>query len=135
MIHFSTYVGHLRYSGAVGPVLEYRRVVVDVLHANDERGRGLQGTARLTVSRRGNKSILVLLLTVQRLGYMNVARAAVNHEDGAGPFPFQGVPGAAVTLVHTRVKLCRWTQWGRGRNQKEREGEKKEREKVRGDRK
>lgn len=80
-----TYVGHLRHSGAVGPLVKDRRVVIDVLHANDELGRGFQGAVRLPVGGRGDEPVLVLLFAVQRLGDVDVARLLVNHEDGARP--------------------------------------------------
>lgn len=80
-----TYVGHLRHSGAVGPLVKDRRVVIDVLHANDELGRGFQGAVRLPVGGRGDEPVLVLLFAVQRLGDVDVARLLVDHEDGARP--------------------------------------------------
>lgn len=80
MLSSATYVRHLGYCGAVGSVLEDRWVVVDILHSNDELGGGLQGTLCLTVCCRGNQTVFVLLLPIQGLGYVDVARLLVNHE-------------------------------------------------------
>ena len=80
-----TNVGHLRHHGDIGLTGEDGRVVVDVLHSDDELGGGLQGSAGLSVSRRGDEAVLVLLLAVQRLGDVYVARVAVNHKTRSPP--------------------------------------------------
>lgn len=73
MLAKPTYVSHLWHCGAVGCLLEDGRVVVDVLHADDERGRGLERPVGLAVGRRGDQAVLVLLLAVQGLGDVDVA--------------------------------------------------------------
>lgn len=76
----STDVGHLRHGGAVRAALEHRWVIVDVLHADDELGGWLQGSAGLSVCCRGDKAVLVLLLAVEGLGDVDIPRPAVNDE-------------------------------------------------------
>lgn len=101
----STYVGHLWYHGNIGFIGEDRRVVIDVLHSDDELRGGLQGSASLAVCSGCNETVLVLLLTVQRLGDMYVACVAVDNKHRAHSLSFQQILSAAVSLVHICVQL------------------------------
>lgn len=100
-----TYVGHLGHRGHVRLVGEDWWVVVDVLHPDDELGGRFQGTARLPVSGGGHQAVLVLLLTVQGLGHVDVTCVAVDDEDGADAFALQRVLSASVASVHVCVQL------------------------------
>ncbi len=113
MLSSATYVCHLGYCGAVGSFLEDRWVVVDILHSNDELGGGLQGTLCLTVCCCGNQPVFVLLLPVQGLGYVDVARLLVNHEHWPRPLTSQHVSSASLTSVHVSVKLMRRKREGK----------------------
>lgn len=100
-----TYVGHLRHHGNIRFIGEDRWVVVDVLNSDDElRGR-LQGSAGLTVCSSRDETILIFLLSVQRLGDMYVARLAVDHKHRAHSLSLQHVFSASVSFVHIRVQL------------------------------
>lgn len=59
-----TYVGHLWHHGNIRFIGEDRRVVIDVLHSDDELRGGLQGSASVTVRSCCDETVLVLLLTV-----------------------------------------------------------------------
>lgn len=100
-----TYICHLRHRGAVGAFIKERRVVIDVLNPNYELRRGLQGAVCLPVGGRGDETVLVLLLTVQRLGDVDVARLLVDHKDRSRPLASQDVLCASIIPVHVRVEL------------------------------
>lgn len=100
-----TYVGHLRQHGNIRFIGEDGRVVIDVLHSDDElRGR-LQGSASLTVCSRCDETVLVLLLTVQRLGDMYVTCVAINNKHRSHSLSLQHVLSVAVSFVHICVQL------------------------------
>lgn len=93
---------------------ELWRVVVDVLDLDDELGRRFQRLVGLPVHRLGCQRVLGLLLAVQGLGGVDVARLVVDNEDGSGSFPRQDVLDVAVTRVHVRVKLSKETEKDKG---------------------
>lgn len=106
----STYVGHLWNHGNVGFMGEDRWVVIDVLDSNDELRGGLQGSAALAVGSCCNETILVLLLSVQRLGDVDVSRVAVNNKHRSHTFSFQRVLCVSISSVHICVQLENHTQ-------------------------
>lgn len=84
-------------------------VVIDVLDLDDELGRRFQRLVGLPVHRLCCQRVLGLLLAVQGLGGVNVARLVVDNEDSSGSFPRQDVLDVAVTRVHVRVELSEET--------------------------
>lgn len=105
-----TNIGHLGHSGVVRPVQELGRVVVDVLDLDDELGWRFQRLVGIPVHRLGRQRVLGLLLAVQGLGGVDVARLVVDDEDGSGSFPGQNVLDVAVARVHVRVELSKQTE-------------------------
>lgn len=81
-----TDVGHLGHASVVGPMQELRRVVVDVLHLDDEFRRRLQGFVGVSVHGLGGERVLGLFFTIQRLGRVDVACFIIDDEDGSGTF-------------------------------------------------
>ena len=104
-VHTLTHGGHLGHGGAVRSFRELRRVVVDVLHLDDELGRGLQRLVRVGVGDLGGERVLSLLLAVQPLHGMDVPRHLVDGEDGAGPFARQHVLNPLAAHVQVGVEL------------------------------
>lgn len=101
----STYVGHLRHHGNIRFIGEDRWVVIDVLHSDNELRRGLQSSAGLAVSGCCNETILVFLLSIQRLGNMYVPCVAVNNKHRANSLPLQQVFSFSISSVHISVQL------------------------------
>lgn len=89
---------------------ELWRVVVDVLDFDDELGRRFQRLVGLPVHCLGRQCVLGLLLAVQGLGGVDVARLVVDDEDGSGSFTGQDVLDVAVARVHVRVELSKETE-------------------------
>lgn len=81
-----TDVGHLGYGGSERAVGEGRCVVVHILNLDDELGLGLHGVVRDAVDGSSVEDVVVLLLTVQALGGVNVSCRLINGEDGASAF-------------------------------------------------
>lgn len=109
-----TNVGHLGHPGVVGPVQEFRRIVVDVLHLDDELGGRLQRFVGVPGHRLRRQRVLSLLLAVQRLGGVDVARVVIDDEDGSRALARQDVLDVAVARVHVGVELR-----GGGKRQKQ----------------
>lgn len=84
----------------VGPEGKHRRIVIDVLHFDDELRWGFQGPVRGTVHSLGQQHILCLLFPIQALGHMDIACGLINHKHSACPLPGQQVLGAALTPVN-----------------------------------
>jgi len=107
-----TQLRHLGHRGIEGPAGEGGRVVVDVLHFDDELRLGLQRLLRVAVQRLGVQHVVRLALAVQALDGVNVARHLVDDEDGAGSVAAQDVADGAVAFVRVRVELQKKNQTG-----------------------
>lgn len=105
-----TNIGHLGHPGVVRPMQELWWVVVDVLDLDDKLGRRFQRLVGLPVHRLGGQRVLGLLLAVQGLGGVDVARLVVDDEDGSGSFPGQDVLDVAIARVDVRVELSKETE-------------------------
>lgn len=107
-----TYVGHLGHGRVVGPVRELGLVVVDVLDLHHELRLGLQRLVRQAVAGLRPQEVLGLHLAVQPLDGVDVPRAVVDGEGGAGALARQDVLDGAVASVHVGVELlgatCLW---------------------------
>lgn len=95
-----TYLGHFGHSCVVGPVQKPGLVVVDVLDLHDELRLGLQRHVRPAVAGLCAENVLGLYLPVQPLDGVDVPRAVVDGEGGAGAFARQDVLNGAVALIH-----------------------------------
>jgi len=79
-----------------------RRIVVNVLDFDDELGRRLQGLVRVGVDDLGRQSVLGLLLAVQPLHGVNVAREFIDGEDGAGALARKDV----LDVLAAHIQVC-----------------------------
>lgn len=95
-----TYFGHFGHRRLVRSVQKLRLVVVDVLDLYDELGLGLQRPVGQAVAGLGAEGVLGLHLPVQPLDGVDVARAVVDGEGGAGALAGQDVLNGAVAFVH-----------------------------------
>lgn len=107
-----TYFGHFGHSCLVGPVQKPGLVVVDILDLYDELGLGLQRPVRQAVPGLGTENVLGLYLPVEPLDGVDVPRAVVDGEGGAGALARQDVLDGAVALIHVRVEL-----WGQSESE------------------
>lgn len=105
MTTYCTYLGHLRHRRSIGSVQELGFVVVDVLDLDDELGLGFQRPVGEAVAGLSSQHVLSLDLTVQPLDGVDVARAVIDGEGGAGAFARQDVLDGPVAFVHVRVEL------------------------------
>lgn len=100
-----TDVGHLGDAGKVDFLCELGGVVVDVVDFNVEFSVGLQLCVGVPVQHLCVEGVHGLLLPVQPLGGVNVARLLVDQEQGAGAVSGQDVPDIAISFVHVGVQL------------------------------
>lgn len=84
----------------VGSIQKLRLVVVDVLDLDDKLGLGLQRPVRQAVSGLGTEHVLGLDLAVEPLDGVDVPRAVIDGEGGAGALARQDVLNGAVAFVH-----------------------------------
>ena len=100
-----THIGHLGHTGHVEVLGEAGLVVVNVVDLDDELALALQRLVGEAVHRLGAQDVVGLLLAVQPLRGVDVARLLVDAEQGAGALTRQHVAGAAVAAVPVRVEL------------------------------
>ncbi len=99
-LHLLTYFGHFGYRRLVGSIQKPWLIVVDVLDLYDELGLRLQRPVRQAVAGLSTEDVLGLHLPVQPLDGVDVPRAVIDGEGGAGALACQDVLNGAVAFIH-----------------------------------
>lgn len=100
-----TNIGHLSHSRIVRAVKELWRIVIDVLHLDNELWGRLQGFVGVSSYSLGGQCVLGLFFSVQSLCGMNVASFVINDKNSACPLSRKDVFNVSISWIYIRMKL------------------------------
>lgn len=100
-----THFRHLRNRRYKGSIWKFGRIVIDVLHFDDEFRLWFQGLLCVAVQGLRMQDIMCFLFPIQALRGVNISCHFVDDKYRSGSFAVQDVPDRSVAFIRVGVKL------------------------------
>lgn len=100
-----THFRHLRHRSYKGPIWKFRRIVIDVLHFDDEFWLWFQGLLCVAVQRLCVQDIMCFLFPIQAFSGVNISCHFIDDKYSPSSFPVQDVPDRSIAFIWIWVKL------------------------------